>query len=278
MGSRERFYSRKHLFAQMMLLFSGAKRMRGMGSLLVLFALAACSLPSSNSSTIEAPTTFKRSTAKLPTLSLTDGQVSDIDPSGKNAPDRKEALLTRRVMKLESDMSQIKAELRRIAPSVNRLIRIEDDIRDLLDAMEKVSPRRTTMSAPKPAPKAEVMKLGPTDLKKKKSGSGNTLKIENSAMPKADPADAKVGAAGVHLASYTKKENAAQGWKVLAKQYPSELKGLAIVIAPYRDKKTRKVYYRLKAGPFENMAEARSVCAKLKKKKAFCETTDFIGK
>ncbi len=76
----------------------------------------------------------------------------------------------------------------------------------------------------------------------------------------------------IHLASYRTRKNADQGWTKIARAHKSLISGLEHKVT--RVNLGRKgTYYRLKAGPFKNAAQAKAMCRKLKRRRQFCEPT-----
>ena len=81
----------------------------------------------------------------------------------------------------------------------------------------------------------------------------------------------------VHLASYRKMDNARRGWKKLSAAHRDVLDGLEYRISVIDLGSSRGTYYRLKAGPFDDIKAARQVCKAMKARKNFCVITDFSG-
>ena len=77
---------------------------------------------------------------------------------------------------------------------------------------------------------------------------------------------------GVHLASYRSAEQAERGWSQLRRAHGEILGNLSHSVARV-DLGSKGVFYRLVAGPFSSSTEASGVCAKLKSRRQFCETT-----
>ncbi len=76
----------------------------------------------------------------------------------------------------------------------------------------------------------------------------------------------------IHLASYRTRKNADQGWVKIVRAHKNLVSGLDHKVT--RVNLGRKgTYYRLKAGPFKNAAEAKAMCRKLKRRRQFCEPT-----
>ncbi|WP_203292657.1 SPOR domain-containing protein [Maricaulis parjimensis] len=80
----------------------------------------------------------------------------------------------------------------------------------------------------------------------------------------------------VHLASYRREDMAERGWQELQTSHPV-LAGLdaRLELAHIPDQGD---FLRLKAGPFDNAAEARTVCAELEARGQYCRATDFTGR
>ncbi len=81
---------------------------------------------------------------------------------------------------------------------------------------------------------------------------------------------------GVHLASYRSVKQAEDGWKLIQRRHRTVLKDMEHEVAKV-DLGKKGVYYRLKAGPLDSAAEAKRVCADLKKRRQFCEPTTVGG-
>ncbi len=76
----------------------------------------------------------------------------------------------------------------------------------------------------------------------------------------------------IHLASYRTSKNADRGWVKIVRAHKNLVSGLEHKVT--RVNLGRKgTYYRLKAGPFKNAAEAKAMCRKLKRRRQFCEPT-----
>ncbi|MHA1597488.1 MAG: tetratricopeptide repeat protein [Alphaproteobacteria bacterium] len=76
----------------------------------------------------------------------------------------------------------------------------------------------------------------------------------------------------LHLASYRSLKDAERGWSQLRRAHKSELAGLESEISKV-NLGPKGTFYRLKAGPLADKAEAVSLCKKLKRKRQFCEAT-----
>jgi len=80
----------------------------------------------------------------------------------------------------------------------------------------------------------------------------------------------------VHLASYRSQKQAEDGWKLIQRRHQTVLKGLEHEVTKV-DLGKKGTYYRLKAGPLPNDAEAKKMCADLKKRRQFCEASTIGG-
>ena len=74
----------------------------------------------------------------------------------------------------------------------------------------------------------------------------------------------------VHLASYRSSKQASRGWTQIKRTHKKLLGNLYHKITKVNLGK-KGIYYRLKAGPLESNAEAKSICRKLKRRRQFCE-------
>ena len=72
-------------------------------------------------------------------------------------------------------------------------------------------------------------------------------------------------------------ENARRGWEKLSAAHRDVLDGLEYRISVIDLGSGRGTYYRLKAGPFDDIKAARQVCKAMKARKTFCVITDFSG-
>ena len=76
----------------------------------------------------------------------------------------------------------------------------------------------------------------------------------------------------VHLASYRSQKQAKRGWAQIKRAHKVVLGSLRHEISRVRLGK-KGVYFRLKAGPFESLSNAKTACGKLKRRRQFCETS-----
>ncbi len=105
-----------------------------------------------------------------------------------------------------------------------------------------------------------------TKLTKPNLGAIGT--VEKKAKPK-KPSTA------VHLASYRSIKQAEQGWARIKRSHRSILGKLQHEVSKVNLGK-KGVYYRLKAGPFKNLASAKRACGKLKRRRQFCELSTMV--
>lgn len=76
----------------------------------------------------------------------------------------------------------------------------------------------------------------------------------------------------IHLASYRSRKDAERGWSQLRRAHKGTLSNLQSEITEINlGRKGR--FFRLKAGPLTDKAEAASICRQLKKRRQFCETS-----
>jgi len=76
----------------------------------------------------------------------------------------------------------------------------------------------------------------------------------------------------VHLASYRSAKQAESGWLQIKRAHGKTLGALDHEISKVR-LGSKGTYYRLKAGPLPSVSQAKSLCAQLKKRRQFCDTT-----
>lgn len=105
-------------------------------------------------------------------------------------------------------------------------------------------------------------------------------KMPVSAAPMEMPKEVATGAAkksgpqpGIHLASYRSQRDANKGWTQLKKAYRDLIGEMSPEISKVDLGPGKGIYYRLLVGPFDSQGDAQKVCAKLKVKRQFCETT-----
>lgn len=81
---------------------------------------------------------------------------------------------------------------------------------------------------------------------------------------------------GIHLASYRIHDNAVSGWAELQEQFPDIL-GDARGRLEEADIDGQGVYLRLKAGPYDTLAQARAACSAIEADGYYCMPVDFSG-
>lgn len=99
-------------------------------------------------------------------------------------------------------------------------------------------------------------------------GAGAAMPAKGAAKPA--PAAASGGNYAVHLASYRSQKGAADGWKVLQRQFP-QLKGMTMQTSEFDNGKGRGTYTRLLAAGFPSEAAAKDFCRPLVAKGQFCQ-------
>lgn len=114
--------------------------------------------------------------------------------------------------------------------------------------IEKTAPPAAALPpAPKVEPKVAVKKAG-----------------------KAAKATVPGGAYLVQIASFRSKAKADAAWARYGKTHGDLLRGLEPLVRRVDLGAEKGIYYRLRAGPLANLAEARALCAKLKARKLGC--------
>ncbi|PIW27671.1 MAG: hypothetical protein COW29_10960 [Rhodobacterales bacterium CG15_BIG_FIL_POST_REV_8_21_14_020_59_13] len=81
----------------------------------------------------------------------------------------------------------------------------------------------------------------------------------------------------IHLASYRSEEHAISGWASLQALFPDLLTSRTPRLEE-ADLGSRGVFLRLKAGPFDTAAAARSACLQIEAAGGWCAVTDFTGR
>jgi tetratricopeptide (TPR) repeat protein len=94
--------------------------------------------------------------------------------------------------------------------------------------------------------------------------SGQPAELEKGAAKPAGPQPA------VHLASYRSQTQAERGWVQIKRAHAAIVGSLQHEVSKVNLGK-KGVYYRLKVGPFKDAAAAKDACAKLKRRRQFCE-------
>lgn len=82
---------------------------------------------------------------------------------------------------------------------------------------------------------------------------------------------------GLHLASYRTRKAAERGWTQLKKAHARTLGGMEYDISKV-SVRGKGTYWRLKVGPVESEAAAKTVCRSLKKRRQYCEPTMVVLK
>lgn len=142
------------------------------------------------------------------------------------------------------------------ADAVRRLEQLRND--GYIGSDEYARERQAIELAMRPAsPPAQAMATKPTP-----TPMAAPTKMQE--MPKAGPSQA------VHLASYRSIKQAERGWAQMKSAHKAVLGGLQHEVSKVNLGK-KGVYYRLKAGPFDNADAAKTVCGKLKRRRQFCE-------
>ena len=80
---------------------------------------------------------------------------------------------------------------------------------------------------------------------------------------------------GVQVASYSNRDEAIRGWKVLLKSYPTSFDGLEPLVN--QKEVNGRTMYQLKVGPFLNKSFSSDFCKMLKEKGKDCLVTQYNG-
>jgi hypothetical protein len=76
----------------------------------------------------------------------------------------------------------------------------------------------------------------------------------------------------IHLASFRTRKSADRGWAQIRRAHGKLIGGLEHKISKVNLGR-KGTYYRLKVGPFDSAAGAKAMCAKLKRRRQYCEAT-----
>jgi hypothetical protein len=217
---------------------------------------------------------------------------------------------TDRLEALEDEVTALREELEQLKPSIERLVGIESDIRVLLTQLSRLTdtgaapvanaaaPQQENQeaAAPAAAPAAQPPALRPVEQaapQQQPAGQPQSLRpIQAPAQPAAAPAAAPAAPTqltaispsvapaeqvSVHLASFRQVDAARQGWRELQAAHSDLLGGLDYRISEVQLSGGRGTFYRVKAGPFTDVASAEEVCNLMKARNAYCVLSDFTG-
>lgn len=160
--------------------------------------------------------------------------------------------LAGRLDRLEEGVADLKIELSRLGPAVDRIL----DLQTRMAAMEMPK-------APPAEPKRVFSAAAPATLPKPTSG-GSDMPLVASGKSYA-----------VHLGSFKKRENVAAGWASFKAKHSVALAGLVPLMAPIS--LNGEQYFRLKVGPFTTWGEAGAACKGLAAKGTPCTVLDYSG-
>lgn len=149
------------------------------------------------------------------------------------------------------------------ADAVRWLERLRAD--GVITSDEYTRERNSIEQAMQPAPTRPAMTM-PTGSSMGAAPSGSAAEMAAGPTRLSGPQPA------LHLASYRSKKDAERGWTQLRRAYKRELADLQSEITKV-NLGPKGIFYRLKAGPLADKAEAKSLCRKLKRKRQFCEPT-----
>ena len=198
-----------------------------------------------------------------PKTSATVAGAGGAKPAGMSAAPAETMAV--RLESLEADVDSLRTEFEALRPGIGRLISIEADIRDLLVQLALMKRQQTpTDTATTTGNGARTAAQGGARTQQRKAT------VSSAAKPPAEQIS-------VHPASYRKMDNARRGWEKLSAAHRDVLDGLEYRISVIDLGSGRGTYYRLKAGPFDDIKAARQVCKAMKARKTFCVITDFSG-
>ena len=171
-----------------------------------------------------------------------------------------------RLESLEADVDSLRTESEALRPGIGRLISIEADIRDLLVQLALMKRQQT--------PTGHSNQDGQTvHARRRKVAPG-----PNSARPPSQVRPSRRRNRSAFTSPPTARwiTRCAAG-KKLSAAHRDVLDGLEYRISVIDLGSGRGTYYRLKAGPFDDIKAARQVCKAMKARKTFCVITDFSG-
>jgi tetratricopeptide (TPR) repeat protein len=132
--------------------------------------------------------------------------------------------------------------------------------------------------------KAEKLITSDEYAKERAAVEGALQPAPAMAKPAAVPAPAAMpketverGAPAVHLASYKTRQAADRGWSQIRRAHGDLLGKLKAEISEVDLGPGKGKYFRLRAGPLPSPAAADDLCAKLKKRRQFCEPAVMGG-
>jgi cell division septation protein DedD len=108
------------------------------------------------------------------------------------------------------------------------------------------------------------------------TASAESMSMDQEAMPLTSSRATGDGQAyGVQVASYANPDEAARGWRVLLKSYPTSFNGLVPLVN--QKNVNGRTMYQLKVGPFVNKSFSADFCRMLKESGRDCLLTEYNG-
>ena len=104
------------------------------------------------------------------------------------------------------------------------------------------------------------------------SGEEPTMEEDIAAIPETEQIQYSL-----HLASYRNLDKVSDGWAELQTKYPEILADKTARISILDIQSFGGVYYRLKAGPIEDKAEADRLCSRFQAAGEYCVVAEFSG-
>lgn len=153
-----------------------------------------------------------------------------------------------RLEELEESLAEVKIELSRIAPALERVAELEAQL----------------VAASRPAPVQTAAVKAPRAMPSKPTSGGGDVPAMHNAKQYA-----------VHVGSFKNAENVAAGWAAVKAKHPDVLQGLTPVVARVRLESGE--FIRLKAGPFSSWGEAGAACKGLAARGTACTVLDYSG-
>jgi hypothetical protein len=229
------------------------------------------------------------SEAAAPMQAMGTAQSPGTLPGPANLAMMSDAELRQRVAAIDQQMQSIRTEMNNVRPSIDRLVRMEGDIRQLVQRLTQLSapaagsPASTQavspgVGAPGPAAKEPVRAKPVEKMPKPVNGPSKPPVVETPvAAGEVDPLFADTMQFGIHLASYRSEGRAAQGWRDYRAHFKPLIDGLQPRVLGIDFNDGRGLFFRLKAGPFDTRADAQKICDAIRERGEFCKVEEFTG-
>jgi hypothetical protein len=210
---------------------------------------------------------------------MMDGPKSPMPVAASKVAAMSDSELRGRVAALDQQLQAIRSEMNETRPSVDRLVRMEGDIRQLVTRLTQLSGPGGA-APPPPAMASDARKAAPT-----KAAEKSAKPMPAAAMPEPAPVAALEPDAlfadtaqfAVHLASYRSELRAAQGWREYRQHFKPLLETLQPRVLGIDFNDGRGLFFRLKGGPFPTKAAAQTVCDAIHERGEYCKVEEFTG-